>query len=63
VARSYLTPHVNCQPTSEGKVKIQNTVKTSGNREAKATTKAKGDRGGYRFVGVKSMKTLADSCR
>src|ERR1700674_4920555 len=27
----------------EGKVKIQNTVKTSGNREAKATTEAKGD--------------------
>jgi hypothetical protein len=46
-----------------GKVKVESTVKTSGEKDAKATTEARGDLGGTPFLGVKSLKVMADSCR
>ena len=48
---------------SDGKVKIESTVKTSGEKETRETTETTGDVGAYPFLGVKSLKSIADSCR
>jgi hypothetical protein len=47
----------------KGKVKVESSVKTSGEKDSKATTEASGDLGGMPFLGVDSFKVIADSCR
>jgi hypothetical protein len=47
----------------KGKVKVESTVKTTGEKDAKTTTEASGDLGGTPFLGVDSIKVIADSCR
>jgi hypothetical protein len=46
-----------------GKLKVESTVKTSGEKDTKTTSEASGDLGGMPFLGVDSFKVLADSCR
>jgi len=48
----------------DGKVKTETSVGTSGSEKTKAKTEVEGtDLAGLRYLGVKSVKMISDSCR